>query len=99
MLLFIVLLLRFCLQMYPRRGDAQSCNFVLRYATLAEDLATLAQFSNSQHIQVNRNHKTYSQKCQYRGLSKETQDLIREIYKEDFDRFGYDKWAWPVLEI
>ena len=74
-------------------ADAQSCNFVLRYPHLQDDLAVLTKFAGTDMALPNRKHRHYSERCPT-ALSKETLDLVREIYDEDFTRFGFAReWA------
>ena len=51
-----------------------------------DDLAVLAKFAGSDISLPNRKHKSYSQRCPNTGLSRKTQDLILELYANDFDR-------------
>ena len=51
-----------------------------------DDLSVLAKFAGSDISLPNRKHKSYSQRCPNLGLSWKIQDLILELYAEDFDR-------------
>eukprot|EP00040_Diaphanoeca_grandis_P035158 m.220460 g.220460 ORF g.220460 m.220460 type:complete len:1111 (-) comp33315_c5_seq2:107-3439(-) len=79
-------------------AEAQSCNFVLRHKHLKADLDVLSDFAGSDVRLPERKteHKSYSQKCDTK-MSRETIDLVLEIYKEDFDRFGYSH-EWPSFD-
>lgn len=76
-------------------ANAQSCNFVVRFEHLSEDLSVLGEFAEAPWLtSVNKNHVPSSSKCS-KTLSQETVDLVRQVYAEDFQRFGYDQ-EWPV---
>ena len=89
---FCLLFVSSSFQMPPRDQhklihlDCARLLFLCRYANLVDDLAVLAKFAGSDISLPNRKHKSYSQRCPNTGLSRKTQDLILELYANDFDR-------------
>jgi len=74
--------------------DGRSCNIVLRFEHLADDLNSLSDWTD---INVRTKwKKPYSDKCT-KALRQETVDLIKEVFAQDFVKFGYDL-NWPVYD-
>eukprot|EP00040_Diaphanoeca_grandis_P026648 m.149615 g.149615 ORF g.149615 m.149615 type:complete len:824 (+) comp30671_c0_seq1:178-2649(+) len=72
--------------------DGRSCNIVLRFEHLADDLDALSTWTGV-NVRTKWN-KPYTSKCT-KALRQETVDLIKEVFAEDFAKFNYDP-TWPV---
>lgn len=78
---------------YSDDADAKSCNVVARFEHLAPDLDAVSTWSG---VNVRTKwQKPSTEKCTDTSISEETAELIRFVYGEDFDRFGYDL-DWPT---
>lgn len=76
---------------YDGDGDLQQCNLVARFEHLTEDMSLISKWTNYDLTIPWQNPST--DKCNV-SLSTKTIELIREVYSEDFKRFGYDT-TWP----
>jgi hypothetical protein len=70
----------------PSAAESWQCNVVLRFENMTTDLTTFKQWTN---VDVVPNyHQPSTSKCS-NTLASETVRLIREIYADDFQRYGY----------
>eukprot|EP00035_Acanthoeca_spectabilis_P038980 m.57940 g.57940 ORF g.57940 m.57940 type:complete len:765 (+) comp9381_c0_seq2:178-2472(+) len=72
----------------PSEAESWQCNVVLRFENMTTDLETFKSWTN---VDVVPNyHKPSTEKCS-NALAPETVRLIRDVYADDFDRYGYSR--------
>lgn len=73
-----------------RDSEPQSCNFVLRFESLAEDMAAFTKWIGAEVPAMAAVHNSYVTLCNS-TVSEETKALAYKTYTKDYVQFGYNR--------